>query len=123
MKTNTASRRFGLRLLVTSILAVGTAAANSIVVTDVDWNRGASIWIQEDGTPTSAYFAGVIDIAVNAGQTYYRDSLCVDLFTDINIGGTYGTTILRPDQVTGKNLDRVSWLIDNALLPTQDNTY
>ena len=57
------------------------------------------------------------------GEVFNRDSLCVDLFTDIQAGVTYVTSILRPDQVTGKNMQRVSWLVDNALLPTQDNDY
>jgi hypothetical protein len=45
----------------------------------------------------------------------------VDLFTDINIGSTYGTTLLDPYEVSSNNLTRVSWLVDNALLPTQSS--
>ena len=66
-----------------------------------------------------AYFAGVLNIAVTSNNhTYYRDAICVDLFTGIGIGGTYDTTILRPDEEQPKNGTRVSWLIDNAILPT-----
>jgi hypothetical protein len=73
---------------------------------------------------TDAYFAGVIFITVTSGgKTYQRDSLCVDLFTDININQQYLTTVLRPDEVPNKPLLRVSWLVDNALLPTQQSVH
>ncbi len=102
-------------------LLCGSALANTVIMpTGVDSSRGESIWIQENGVDTDAYFAGVIDITVQDGdQKWFRDSLCVDLFTDIYLGQSYGTTIERPSDVFGKNLQRVSWLIDNALLPTQ----
>ena len=103
----------------------GLAAADTFLMpTAVDWNRGESIWINQDGSDQYAYFAGVVAIELSQnGQQYNRDTLCVDLFTDINLGVNYGTEVLRPDQVPGKNLQRVSWLIDNALLPTQGPSY
>src|SRR5437588_8539884 len=124
MKTNKLLSGFGLQMLAAFALTSSFASANTIIATGVDWNRGGSILIQEDGVATQTYFAGVIYIQVSAdGQQYNRDSLCVDLFTDIYISQTYDTTILHPFQVSGKNLERVSWLVDNALLPTQDPTY
>ena len=108
------------------LLGSGNAVASStIYVADIDQNRGGSFWLREDGVDTQAYFAGVIYVALSAnGKQFQRDSLCVDLFTDIDLHGTYDSTVLRPDQVTGHgDLQRVSWLIDNALLPTQNNTY
>jgi hypothetical protein len=101
-------------------------ASASIIIepTGVDWNRGGGIVIREDNIDTQAYFAGVISITVTAGtQMFYRDSLCVDLFTDIFLNRQYGTTLLQPIMVPEKNLTRASWLVDNALLPTQDSTY
>lgn len=96
------------------------------MVTGVDSTRGmgygvgTSLWINERGVNLDQYFAGVITIAVSdSGETYYRDSMCVDLFTQIGLGQTYLTTLLRPDEVANKNLKRNSWLVDNALLPAQ----
>jgi hypothetical protein len=104
------------------ILFCGTGSAATIVVTGVDWSRGESIWINGDGSDMQTYFAGVISISVtDTDGTFLRDSLCVDLFTDIYIGLPYNTTVLSPGDVPGKNLLRVSWLVDNALLPTQSS--
>jgi hypothetical protein len=113
-----------LIFVVAAALFCGIARADSIVVNGVDTNRGMGsangndLWIFENGTTNeNAYFAGVIVITVsNAGGTpYLRDSLCVDLFTGIGVGGSYTTTVLHPDQVSGKHLGRVSWLVDNVL--------
>jgi hypothetical protein len=102
----------------------GLAQATTISVPGVDWTRGESIWIDEYGTPQQAYFAGVIFITLNQdGQQFNRDTLCVDLFTDIYLGNTYATQLFQPSQIPGRNLEQVSWLVDNALLPTQDNQY
>lgn len=120
MKRNFAFVDFAGRLLAGLLLLCGLASATTIVPTGVDWNRGGSIWIDESGQNTQAYFAGVIFITLTQdGAQYNRETLCVDLFTDIVSGQTYGTTLLTPDEVAGKNLPRVSWLIDNALLPTE----
>ena len=125
MKIGPGLLRMPVRLLVTLAALQGLASATSIIVpTGVDWSRGESIWLKEDGKDTQAYFAGVILISLTAsGHQYNRDSLCVDLFTDISVGVTYNTTIVDPMSVQGKNLTRVSWLIDNALLPTQISSY
>ena len=103
MKTTTTVFRYAFRFLAVAGLACGLASATTIEATGVDWARGQSIWIQEDGVDKSAYFAGVILITVtDGGQQYSRDSLCVDLFTDININTVYDTTILHPYQVAGQ---------------------
>jgi len=119
--------RSAVRLPV-AFLAFGCLAFAStiIVATGVDTTRGVSnLWINEQGTDTQAYFTGVIEISVtdSSGHVFNRDSFCVDLFTDININTQYNTTVLSPSQVPGKNLGRVSWLVDNALLPTQNSNY
>jgi hypothetical protein len=102
-------------------LACGLASATTIVA-DIDPTRGlGDLWFDESGTPVGAYFVGVLKITlVDPTGTYHRDTLCVDLFTNINVSQTYGTDIAKPSWVSGRgDLDRVSWLIDNALLPTE----
>ncbi len=97
----------------------------TITPTGVDSTRGEGVWMNENGSNVSQYFLGVIFITLTDQQTgaqWNRDTLCVDLFTDINVNVTYGTTLLDPSVVPGKHLDRVAWLIDNALLPTQSST-
>lgn len=119
------SRTWTLKLITVLLLLSGTAFANAIIIpTGVDWSRGGSVWIREDGNDVNAYFAGVIMITlIEGGLRYDRDTLCVDLFTDIYLGRSYDSNVLRPNQVPGKNLPRVSWLVDNALLPTQGPVY
>ena len=117
---------FAMPLTAALLLLGGNAFADAYTVkpTGVDWNRGKSIWMREDGSDVQAYFAGVIFISLfdPAGNHWDRDTLCVDLFTDINLDVTYGTTVLDPYAVSGKNLSRVSWLVDNALFPVQNNS-
>jgi hypothetical protein len=122
MKTISSCHLGLLRLTVVLLALTGVASASSLInATGVDWTRGESIWIDENGSTVNAYFAGVIFIALTQnGQQYNRDTLCVDLFTDIYLGQTYGTQLLNPSDVPGRNLERVAWLIDNALLPTQN---
>ncbi len=104
------------------LLCCTLGSAATIVVTDVDRNRGESIWLNEKGTNVSAYFAGVLLISLTEnGSTVNRDTLCVDLFTDIMVSQTYGSTVIHPYEVSGKDLGRVSWLVDNALLPAQSD--
>ena len=85
-------------------LLCGPALANTIIMpTGVDWSRGEGLWIREDGVDTNAYFGGVIFLSISDGvQQWSRDSLCVDLFTDIYLGQQYGTTILTPSEVPGQ---------------------
>jgi hypothetical protein len=113
------ARRF---LYVLALLACsGFASADTIInPTAVDNSRGESIWLNENGTPTNAYFAGVIEIALTQnGVVYNRDTMCVDVFTDISLNTKYDTQVLQPTQVSGEDLQRVSWLLRNVLLPTQ----
>jgi hypothetical protein len=110
------------------LLAGGNAFADTYTIDPdgVDWNLGENVWINEDGSPIQTYFTGVIDIVLTdttSNQQWNRDTLCVDLFTDIYLDQTYGTTVLQPSDISGKNLTRVSWLVDNALLPTRDSSY
>ena len=97
-----------------------SALADQIIVNGLDPLRSGGVMMKESGTEIWAGYVGVILLTVNSGgQSYSRDSLCVDLFTNIYLGQTYDTTVQRPDEVQGKHLGRVSWLVDNALLPTQ----
>ena len=113
-----------LGLITVALLGGGTARANTIIMaTGVDFGRGEGLWLQEDGQNIDAFFAGVIFISLTAeGHQYNRESLCVDLFSDINIGVQYDSTVLNPNQVPGNHLERVGWLIDNALVPPESPT-
>ncbi|MGO8935709.1 MAG: PE-PPE domain-containing protein, partial [Mycobacterium sp.] len=112
------------RLAVALLAFAAFASADSFIdAYNIDSNRGGFMWIDENGVPTNVY-AGVIDIALTEnGQTYNRDTLCVDLFTDIDQYVTYGTQVLDPSMVPGRNLGQVAWLIDNALMPAQNQNY
>ena len=101
----------------------GVTFADTIIdPTGVDGTRGEAIWINENGTPTNTYFAGVIEIALTQnGVVYNRDTMCVDVFTDIYLNTNYDTQVLQPAQISGEDLQRVSWLLRNALLPGQGN--
>ncbi len=119
---------FAMPLTVALLLLGGNAFADTYTIdpTGVDWSRGESIWMNENGNNVKQYFAGVVDITLtdtDTHQQWNRDTLCVDLFTDIYIGQTYGTTLLDPYEISGKNLTRVLWLVDNALLPTQSSYF
>jgi len=123
--------RFAMPLTVALLLLGGNTFADTYTIdpTGVDSTRGESIWMNENGNNVSQYFAGVVLITLtdtDTHQQWYRDTLCVDLFTDIYVTQTYGTTVLDPYEISGRNLTRVSWLVDNALtnnalLPTQSS--
>ncbi len=114
-------RNIVLACLALLVLA-GFVRADELTPTGVDSSLGEGIWIDENGTPVDAYFAGVIEITLTSdgGEQYDRDTLCVDLFTDIYLGVEYNTDVVDPDSVPGGNLARVAWLVDNALLPAQN---
>ena len=120
-------RHIRAALLLAAALATSQGArASTITATGVDSSRGQyGVWINADGVDENTYFAGVIFIRLSDGTSLFdRDTLCVDLFTDIMLGQTYGTTVVRPSDVPNSDLERVSALVDNALLPTQNgNAY
>jgi len=123
MSVSGLSRR-ALGLLAAAILASGIAAADTIDATGVDGSLGQyNVWIDQQGTNVNTYFAGVIDIQLtNSEDTVDRETMCVDLFTDIYLGETYNTTVYTPSQITSPataaaRLEWVGWLEDNALLP------
>src|SRR5579872_5191181 len=107
-------------LILFLLACAAPAYADTVIMpTGVDNTRGEGIWINENGTPTNVYFAGVIEIALTLnGVKYNRDTMCVDIFTDINLNTNYDTQVLFPANVSGEDLQRVSWLLENALLPT-----
>lgn len=113
------------RFLIGLFLFAGFAPADTLLnAPSVDWTRGESIWLNEDGAPQNAYFAGVVLIDLTqSGQTYDRDTMCVDLFTDIFVGVTYNTNVVSPTDVPNRNLSQVAWLLDNVLMPTQGPVY
>ena len=91
-------------------------------VTGTDNAQGGSLWMNEDGVSTDQSFAGVIDISLTYNNhTYNRETLCVDLFTSIRIASYYtDVTIpsaISPPKYPEKDLNAVSWLIDEAMLP------
>jgi hypothetical protein len=111
------------RLLTIAVLMCGLAGATTITAS-LDDSRGEYyVWFNQNGAPVDAWYVGVVTIALGEdGVTYNRDTMCVDLFTDIVVNEEYGTDVLLPDQVTWRepaDLERVAWLIDNALVPTQ----
>jgi hypothetical protein len=108
------------RLLAALLLLGGAAAASSFLEpTGVDNSRGMNLSISADGSVNS-YFAGVVLISVTQnGQQSDRDALCAALFDEIYLGQQYSTQVLSPDQVSGKNLARVAWLVEDVLAPMQ----
>ena len=95
----------GLLLLVVS---AAPALANTIIVNNVDTTLGEySVYLNENGVNTSAYWAGGILITVDG---YARSVFCVQLFTDIYLNTTYTTTIDFSDTA---NLKRVGWLLQH----------
>ena len=110
-------------LVTAATLLCGIAAADTIVATGVNPNAGEyNVWINENGTDTETYFAGVINIQLTDSDNnqFNRDTMCVQLFTDIYIGQTYGTGVVTPDEEGGGGLEQASWLLDNALMPGQN---
>jgi len=110
--------RWAPGLVISATLLCGIAAADTIVATGVNANAGEyNVWIDQQGTNVDTYYAGVIDITLTDSQGYqfFRDTMCVQLFIDIYIGTTYGTTVMTPNQAGGGSLDEVSWLLDNEL--------
>jgi hypothetical protein len=101
-----------------AILACGTAAADTLLVTGT--GTGGNIWVKANGTVEQA-FAGLIDIRVtNSTGTYNQDTYCVQILTDISTNITYNTTVELPSQVnwnpappSNAELQQVAWLIDN----------
>ena len=110
-------------------MACGAVSADTIDAYTVDGQMGENIWLyMPAGGATGpmqiqqTYFTGVIDIVLHANnQAYYRNTLCVDLFTDILIGQTYFTHVGAPDWVEkqfpkyGNTLSESAWLIDEEL--------
>lgn len=116
--TPSRTARLVLNTLLALVFLAGVASADTIIPTAIDPDRAMSISIWENGTVVNGAWAGVILITLSSnGQQFYRDTVCVDLFTDINAGQTYNTVVYRPDEISGKNLLRVSWLVDNAVPP------
>ena len=110
-------------LVTAATLLCGIAAADTIVVTSVDTNAGENyVWLQENGQDVDVFFAGVINIQLtdSVGNQFDRDTMCVQLFTDIYLNQTYGTSVVTPDEEGGGSLGLASWLLDNALMPGQN---
>jgi len=111
-------------LIVVLMLVVGCGllSADTIQAYGIDWSRAAAINMIQNGGLVTGAIAGVVEIQlVGNGQTVDRDTLCVDAFVDIYLGGyIYNTVVLTPAQATGRqNLGTVAWLEDNALVPAQ----
>jgi hypothetical protein len=97
-----------LKSVLLLVVSAAPALANTIIVNNVDTTLGEySLYINETGTNTSAYWVGGIGISVDG---YSRSVFCVQLFTDIYLNTTYTTTIDFSDTA---NLKRVGWLLQN----------
>jgi PEP-CTERM motif len=111
------------RLLLALCVFSGFALADDLIdAYATDSSQGGSLWMYEAGSNVNQQFVGVIDIRLTQnGIDYDRETLCVDLFTDIYIGTSYDTSVVMPINVPAtdpeKDLMAVSWLIDNAVLP------
>jgi hypothetical protein len=107
-------------LFAVAILASGIATADTIEVTGVGTGDGTEngndLYIDENGTNTEIYFAGNIDISVtDSAGTFPRSSMCVELFTDIDLNSTYNTTVYVPSAFnppTGPELKQIAYLLD-----------
>jgi hypothetical protein len=106
------------KFILLALVAAFPALANTLKVGDVDHSLGmGSLWIHEDqlfglplntgGSNQQIYWAGAITISVDQ---YVRQVFCVQLFTDIYLGGTYSTTMNFSDT---PNLERLGWLLQN----------
>lgn len=107
----------------------GVVSADTINAYTVDGSMGENIWLYMPSGGANGpmavqqtYFTGVIDIVLGANrQKYYRNTLCVDLFTDILIGKTYFTNVEAPEFAEkefpkyGNSLTETAWLIDTEL--------
>lgn len=126
------SRRV-LCLFAVAILTSGIAAADTIEVTtplgagDGTYN-GNDLYIDIENetngklngtwTNTEMYFAGNlnIDLTETGSPTVYtRITMCVELYTDINVNTTYDTTVYQPaafSAPTGAELEQIAYLLD-----------
>jgi hypothetical protein len=114
--------RWAVMLIAAVTVMCRVATADSIVANGVNGNLGEyGVWLEEYGVDTDTYFAGVIDIQLtDSAGVFNRDTMCVQLFVDIYLGQTYGTTVVTPSEDGGRALNQVSWLLDNALMPGQN---
>ena len=111
------------KFILLALLAACPALANTLFVSGIDVSLGmGSFWIHTDqqlglpgdtgGSNEQVYWAGAIDITVD---NYIRQVFCVQLFTEIGIGGTYNTTMDFSDT---PNLERLGWLLKNEFPTT-----
>jgi hypothetical protein len=110
------------RLLIALLLVSGLASAATITLANSMYsNLWEDIWMREHGTTNVQQLAGVISLTLNNNGTQTTlYALCVQLFVTISEGGTYNTTIYTPANTPGEptaQLERVAWLVENALLP------
>ena len=88
-----------------TLMLLGSSAwANSIIVGELDPSLGMeeSLYFDEDGAASQAYWVGGVDVIVNSTN---RLVFCVDLFTDIHLNNTHSTILGMPDT---RNLQRVA---------------
>jgi len=113
-----------------AILASGTAAADTIVVTGTGLGD-SNFYLLENGstTPTLVDFAGIIDIMLTetgSATQYVRTTMCVQLFVNIDENTTYNTTVAMPSlatvtaPTTNAALKQIAWLLDNVTPTTGD---
>jgi hypothetical protein len=103
------------QLALAVLLTAGVSRATTIQVTDMDWDRASSMWINVNGEDKEVW-AGLMKIRVD--NLYDRIALCVDLFTGIMTGQDYSSSLQGPGTVP--NGGRVSWLIENWIPSAMD---
>jgi hypothetical protein len=124
------------RLLLALFAFSGFALADGIdtlTVTGIDYSQGGGFQLyypNNNGDPllgypmsdAEIYYAGVVDITLTQnGVSSPRETLCADLFTGISLN-SYSDLVTLPSSIvptstSGNDLEEVSWLIDNAMLP------
>jgi hypothetical protein len=111
------------KFILLALLTACPVLANTLLVNGVDGALGmGGFWIHTDqqlglpgdtgGSNEQVYWAGAIDITVD---NYVRQVFCVQLFTEIGIGGAYSTTMDFSDT---PNLERLGWLLKNEFPTT-----
>jgi len=102
-----------MQLVAVATVACGMAAADTIIAGAIDTTHGEySVWVKEDGTASTTYFANEIEIELSSGYgTLRRGVLCSELFTDISFDAD-GQKVSVPSQInptsTGAVLERIA---------------
>ncbi len=106
-------------ILLAASLFSASAAAETIRIYGVDGGLGEyDLVINQNGKDATTYFAGVLEIAVEGnGAQYLREAVSLGIVHGSIIGSAFSGAIYMPSQISQASVQRISWLIDNALAP------